>query len=665
VTWLSAVPVALLTAAWVLVPGLPLTYALGLRGVSAWGVAPAASIGSVAVGAVVAGLAGFPWSPVAALAPAVLLATAVAAGRWAVHRRRPPRMRPGEDGWRPATGSAVGTAGAFTLGWLTAQQGMGRPDAISQTYDAVFHYNAVARVLEQRNGSSLVVGTLTDPSAETAFYPAAWHDLVSLVVLSGGGSLPVATNMLALVVAALVWPLACLALVRQLAGRSVAAAVITPLVSVGFIAFPWSLLTFGVLWPNLLGLALVPVGLAAVVTLCGMTEDGAMNRWQALAVGVIAVVALGLAHPNAVFSLGALAIVPLALAFAGWLRARVRAGAWISAAGWLAVVTAATAGVAVFLATSPLLAAVRAFDWAAFQSPPQAAGEVLLNATNGKDAAWGISLVVVIGVVAAWRTPHARWLIPAHLVSGGLYLLASSLETPLAALVTGFWYNDSYRLAAMVPITGVPLAVLGLLLLGTRVAAHVRLPARAGGATTDRASGTRRAIGAVAAALVLVAATSGLYVRDHAEYLAVAYPPGAGLVDSHEREFFNRIAALIPPDAVVAQNPWSGSSLLWALTGRRVLFPHMAGTWTPAQRYLAQHFNDAATDRRACAVAEQLGVRYLLVGEVTFWPWDPRSKQYPGLTAPQPGSGFELVASDGHGNKLYRLTACGAATDDA
>ena len=55
-----------------------------------------------------------------------------------------------------------------------------------------------------------------------------------------------------------------LLLVRTLVGRSAGAALAAPVLSLGFIAFPWTLVTYGALWPNLLGVALVPAALAAV-----------------------------------------------------------------------------------------------------------------------------------------------------------------------------------------------------------------------------------------------------------------------------------------------------------------------------------------------------------------------------------------------------------------
>ena len=296
----------------------------------------------------------------------------------------------------------------------------------------MFHYNAVAEVLASGNASSLAVGTLSNPTVPAAFYPAAWHDLVSLVVLTSGASVPLASNALAFVTGAVVRRLSCLVLVRQVAGRSAGIALVTPVVAVGFIAFPWSLMTFGVLWPNLLGLALVPVVLAAVVTLCGLAGDSSWTRRQALVVTALAAPALALAHPGTVFSLAAVSAPPVGWWLAARVRVLVRRGRWLVATLAIAGAAALAAAILYLVVASPLFAGVRSIDWPAFENPAQAAGEVMMNATNGKDAAWAISLVVVAGLVAAARRPDARWLVVSHLVSGMLFVLAAALDTPVS-----------------------------------------------------------------------------------------------------------------------------------------------------------------------------------------------------------------------------------------
>lgn len=652
-SWAAAIPAAALTLAWVLLPGLAMGYALGLRGITAWGVAPVGSIGSIAVAAVVAGSLGVPWSPAIAIVPAVVFAGTALVVAGVGRSRRGHRAVHVGDLRLTAAGASVGMVGAAVIGVVTAMRGIGRPDAISQTYDAVFHYNAVAEILATGNASSLAVGTLVNPSAATAFYPAAWHDLVSLVVLTAGASLPLASNIVAIVVAAVVWPLSCVVLARQIFGRSAAAALVTPVVAVGLIAFPWALMSFGVLWPNLVGLALVPACLAAVVALCDVATDVAMSRPQALVLVSLSVVVLGLAHPNALFSAALLTAAPLLW----WLVARVRllvhTRRWWLGVATVGLAAAAAAGSLYTVVVSPIFAGVRSYDWPAYQSPAQAAGEIVLNATNHQDAAWAVSLVIVVGLVAAVRDRITSWLVPAHLSAAALFILASSMETPVAAAFTGVWYNDPYRLAAIIPITAVPLAVCGLLAAGRWAADGLGTASEA----------PRRLLSAdvlaVVATSLLVLLSSGMYVRDHATFLAEAYPRPtvSDIVTPAQLDFFAQVAGEIPPDAVVAQNPWNGSPLLWATTGRDVLFPHMDGSWTPDQLYLANNLDEVATDPEVCAAANRLQVDFLFVNDRRFWPHDPRTELYPGLDRPT-GPGFERVASDGHGNVLYRITAC-------
>ena len=657
VGWVEAVPAVAAALAWCMLPGLLVTYTAGVRGIAAWGTAPLVSVGTLAVAAVVGGLLAVPWSPAVAVLPAVALALSVAAlrrlRRGLRHRRgtapRPPEVL---DGRAAVIAAVLGSATAATLGTLTVMLGFGSPGAVSQTYDAVFHYGAVARILDTGQASSLVVGTLTNPDSAALFYPAAWHDLVSIVVLSVGGPIPVATSAVALVVSAAVWPLTCTALVRTVLGPSWAAVGIAPVVAVGFVAFPWSLLSFGVLWPNLLGLSLLPAALAVVAALLGLGAPGSLTGARAGGLLPVVLVGLGLAHPGTVFSLGLLAVPVLAWWWGRRLLASLRGRRYLSTAALAVLVPAAVAGVVVFLLTSPLFADVRAFDWPAFATPDVAWTEVALGSTNDRTPAWALSIAVLVGLIAALFAPQRRWLVPAHLASGALYVLSASEESEFAAVATGLWYNDSFRLAAMLPTTAVPLAVIGLGAVGLAVG---RVVPRVG-----------PGVPAAAAAVALVAGTGGLDVGAHAAFVEKAYPRAtqqAQLLSPAERAFFADVGRRIDPGAVVAQNPWSGSSLLWALTDRRVLFPHLVGNWSRDQLLLARRLRDAATDPAVCAAAARQNVRYLLVGVPDFWPGDARAGSYPGLDAPGPG--FVLVAADGRGNALYRLTACAPAEPEA
>ncbi len=668
--WAAAVPAVLVAVLWCTLPGLLVTLAAGLRGVLAWSLAPALTVPTIAVGAVAASAAGVPWSGATAAGPALVLAALTVGARWLLARRRrepvpeapapevsvPETPVPGapvpHEGRAAWIAAAAGVVGAALVGAVAVVNGMGLPDAVSQTYDAVFHYSAVARILADGDASSLTLGTLTDPGAQAAFYPAAWHGLVSLVVVSAGAGVPLASNATAAVVAVVVWPLGCLALVRVLAGPSWPALAAAPVLAVGFISYPWSLLSFGVLWPNLVGVSLVPAALAALVAAVGPRADASLTRLRAGLLLPVVVVGLGLAHPSAVFSLAVLGVFPAAGALARVLVRTGRTGrrgAVVAVLGGL-VAVAAVAGAVQVLLTAAVFDDIRSFDWPAFQTPLEAVRQVALDATNDGSPAWVVSVLVLVGALASWRAGY-RWLVPAHLAAGTLYVVAASTESPLTAAVTAFWYNDAFRLAAMLPVTGVPLAVLGLLVVGSLV--H-RLVPRVGAGTVT-----------AAATAVVVVATGGLYAAAHASFVDESYlavpPDRTELLDPAERAFFDEVAAIVPPGAVVAQNPWTGSALLWPLTGTEVLFPHLVGEWTADQRLLSQRLDDP-TVPGVCAAAARTRVGWLLVGERDFWPEDGRSRGFPGLEPDGRATGLRRVAEDGSGNALYRLTGCGGVT---
>ena len=713
-TWLSAVPAALAAVFWVLGPGLLVTRTSGLRGITAWGAAPVVSVALIATSAVLGSELGVPWGPWSPLLLAILATVVVSVFRgflarrpagsplhrgwrsalraWEPGRRarsalvrlRTPRglfargpeplttalpqvwrtsaQREGPDGRRAGLAALLGTAVAAALSWLTVVLGFGPVDQLSSTYDAVFHYSAIAHVLGSGDASSLTLGTLTSPGRPTAFYPGAWHDLVSLVAMTSGAGVPIATNLTAWVVPAVVFPLSALLLTRHVLGRSTGAVAVAPVLATGFTAFPWALMSFGVLWPNLLGVALLPAALAAVTALLGVAREPVLRPGGALALGLTGAVALGFAHPNAVFSLAVLALFPLLWALARLARDRIGSrrfwqpllglagtvgGVWL--VGWLMV-------------ASPLLAGVRSFDWPAFTSTPEAITEVVLLGTNTRPAQWVLAVTLLVGAVASFRRFTTSWLVPAHAATGLLYVLAASRDDELTAGLTGAWYNDSYRLAAMLPVTGVPLAVLGVV----AVAGLVRRAVLNSSSATSgmRRRGAPAALTTGVAALVLLV-SGGLSVSLHSSVLAGPYQePGEVLLEPGQREFLERVATLVPPDSVVAADPYTGNSLLYPLTGREVLFPHLVGSWTPEQTVIASRLRNAATDPDVCAAAAATRVDHVLTGPITFWPWHGGARWYPGLHDIAPVPGFELVAAEGD-RALWRLTACDASPEPA
>ncbi len=656
-SWLDAVPVALLSAVWLFVPGLLVTYGCGLRSFAAWALAPVVSVALAGALAVVLGKLHVAWSVPVVLIAALVVAVVVAAAGFVLRRRWPARS---PDPKRVTLAAALGLIPAIVVAAITFVRAIQRPDALSQTYDAVLHYNEVAFILDSKDASSLGISSLGNPGLSGSFYPSAWHDLVSLVVMSGGFGIPVSVNMVSAVIGLAVWPVACLLLVRQIIGKSATGMAITGVVSIAFTAFPWDLLGFGVLWPNLLGMSLVPASLALVISVTGQARDDAIGKGRAWLMMPVALVAGGLAHPNAIFTVIALSLFPIGIAlFQRARRLRQEGRQWRG-------IGECVLAVVVFLAFwywsthSPIFASVRNFHWTPIDTPARAVGETLFQSMNGYNALWVLALVTLGGVLLCRRYAPLRWVVGGFVVTAFLYVIAAAFNRPDTMKFTGFWYNDPHRLSAMLPITAVPLAVSALMYLGKRLAAYLQRTPRLPELLRDRAFASSTLIVIVLLGLL----TQGFYVGKHAAviqrlYLKPADDPSYEVVDPAEQAFFARVKRIVPPGAVVANNPWDGSPLLWALTDRRVLFPHMGSSITDDQDYLADNLNSAAVDPRVCQIANKLHVDYLLIGDHLFWPWDKRNQNYPGMADPGHQQGFQLVASAGDKLRLYQITACG------
>lgn len=669
-SWLEAIPAFLAAVAWLLVPGSLVTYGIGLRGIAALATAPVVGIAVPAALAVVAGELGVNWSlPLVGLV-SLLIGAVVAGAGFLLRHRAPARTA---DPRSSTVATLVGLLPALVLGAAIMVLGLRQPDALSQTYDAVFHYNAVALILDIHNGSSLIMGTLATPGLGHVFYPAAWHDLTSLVVLSSGSSIPVAANMFSAAAVLVVWPLSCVLLARQIFGPSRLALGVTGLLSIGFSAFPWGMLGFGILWPNLLSMTIAPAGLAVIIAITGIAPHDPIGRGRAWLLLPVVAVAGALAQPNILFSWVVLALFPIGVALVRRTIALHRRGRLWRGIGEIVLALVLVAGGWYFVATTPVLAQVRDTNWPAFESPAQAVGQSVLNAasgpiyTNGFNALWLLSALVLIGILLCRGQVGLRWVVAGWFVSAALYVVCAAINRPSTHALTGYWYNDAYRLAAMLPITAVPLAVAGtVFLIGKLRIVFDRMLDRPDRMFAGRAT-ARGGLAAVLVLLLVLVGTKGLYARDHVNTLTfrrtgvlTGFNNEGWLVDPSEQAFFARIKKDVPADAVVADNPWDGSALFWALADRRTLFGHLGIETSPAQNLLAAHLNQVATNPAVCRAARELHVEFLLIGHGTFWHApinDARVHDYPGLADPGITPGFQLLDSDG-AMKLYRITSC-------
>lgn len=718
VGWSGAVAPAAVAAAVLVVPGLLVGRAAGLRGLVWTGVAPALSTGVVALTAVGAAVAGVRWGLLPlALGTVLAVAVALPVGLLAGALGRGPRgSRPlGLDHRDLAV--AISAAGGLLGGGLLAGRrltsALWDPTAVSQSYDAVFHLNAVRWVIDTGDGSSLHLGRLDHPGAVTAFYPAAWHDVVSLAAMSTGSAVDVSTNATALAVALVAWPLGAVGLVRAVLGRRPVALAAAGALTAAFTALPVAPLEWGVLYPTLLTTSLLPAPLALLAGAADRSR-APRRRLAALLAAAGTLPGLALAQPSGGFALVALAL-PLGAAVlvsttAAWWRAGNRVPALL-----LPVLAVAVAGLAWRLVdTTAFVVSARGTDWTAKASLRQAVEQAVLYSHLSipepvlwevtRPPLWLAAVLVLLGLALAVRRRQLRWVAGAHVLVSALYVLAWAVDSPLSQALTGFWFNDAYRIAPLTVITGLVLASAALSLgpaavrrLWRRARLLVAGPRRPAGRGSRQAR--RRAApvlrlvpaerwaalvtmtSALAVLVVLTGARGPGYAVTYgslfANSVATTDTQYSDVLDAPERALLDRVDATVPAGVMVAGNPWNGSGFVYALADRPTPFPHMTSTFDADRQVVAEHLRDAATDPAVCPAVQRLHLGYVLdFGTYYLWGGDDpkagRDRKYPGLLDLATAPGFTAVdtedgpdPSKGPVAALYRIDACGAITPGA
>lgn len=381
----------------------------------------------------------------------------------------------------------------------------------------------------------------------------------------------------------------------------------------------------------------------------------------ALAAGIV-LVALVASHPSAL----------AAWALAVWLFAAGRGIAALRAtaagrhrAGIVSAIVAGALAVAVLWAV--MARAVTSDYWGPTRRPARALFDLASTGYAGAAAAWGVSLLLAVGVIAALRRAHLRWLGVLWIGFVVLYFVAAAVPyEALRTALVGLWYGDTYRIASLLVVFALPVAGIGAATATDAVSGWLRRrrnPTEGvgdGGSADDDGRADWAVTGALLLIGVIVVAVQPLALRYVLSTHDIESRSRFGVwetswLNTDEWNLLRRLPESVPAGAVVLANPGTGAAFGYALTGVDVRPPQWQVPNDPAFLLLGERLSTDASDPAVCAAVRDLGAGYVL----DFGPGDRNVGHVilPGLTGFEGQPGFDLVDREGEAS-LWRITAC-------
>ncbi|NMN01824.1 DUF6541 family protein [Bifidobacterium panos] len=708
-TWLEVVPMMLVIAAGLYVPGaLIVAVAGGKSPLRVAALAPVASMAVAGVGGILVYQVHIRWGWVCYLLSALIVLMLIAAVRFAIARRRATaeiagaettgtsetiktdsgthsspsrrlatsRSNPSQRrrDWKRLVPALAGVVIAAASVIVRLVHAMPSPDQITQTYDTVFHDNVVARIVQTGEASSLhALPPIRD------VYPIAFQQFAALGKMAmPAATAPAAITCAWLVFAALVWPISILFLTREVCGDRVLPSFLAPVLAVCVAGGPFVLLDWGTLYSMYAGQTLLPVLLALAWRWCLKDWNrGARTCVSGLAWIAVAALAVSLAHFRVIMTF-LLVAVPLALV---WLwavaqtlkRAKgVRAMRLVVVAFVAVVLVVFAAGCAVFArmyifdSTRPISDHLNGGPAQPTENIPSAiarflTGTPITSANQRLVTDWVVVvllLVAVIGIITLARNTAKRnglLLLAGFLLLGLVFVSCAGTHADWAKVLTALWYKDQRRPFSAWPMMAVPIICLGWQMLCDGIGARAAKPSMKPSAAL--ASQAARLLAAALAVLVCAASPQMAGMMGSVANVTrfAANGQDTPMLTSDEYLLLKRLNKDVPADDEIIADPWNGSAFSLAVGNRTPYYAHLSMAWDQDHFYLANNLKNIDTDPQVCQILNRNDLKWYLSMGGPYVKGDPNQKMFDGLKVVE--GAMQEVDRQGDA-ALYRITAC-------
>lgn len=549
---------------------------------------------------------------------------------------------------------------------------------LTQSEDNIRHYAYIRSLLNSTDWSTLNVSMYGIGTSQTlnpylsqagGFYPLGWHIPSAITCALASTNIGIGTNVVNFTLIGISLPIGSYYLISQVfPNESKLRIAIGAIVSLVLPASPWVLLAVWPLFPNLATMCLVP---AAAALFIDATTDSSAYRSTKIAGFILCCGGISVTQPNGIF-VCAVFLIPYSV----WTCSKHAGEAQITnkiGKDKAKLIAGSAAGLAIsliwlFVYKLPSFQGVVSYYWSPISTIWQAMVDCLFTAYPIQPASIFVALLCAAGALGLLRK-KLYWPVISCSLAAVLYIVAAAFgDNVIKHVLTGFWYTDPYRVAAMLAFCCIPVMYSGFtLLLGAVKAIADRL---------DMPSRSHTVAIAAVLALFIVFALPSFTIRGVAEITTpystmtanmrgfTRVEEGAILTDS-KIEFLNKVAMITGPNAVIANIPYDGSCFAKGVANLNLLFCNdenytesNTSSWAIDLRSNLYNYTSSNSTR---ANVRGKNIQYILrleADEKIMKAWYPAFEQsnWTGiLSITETTPGFELVLQTGD-MALYKLT---------
>lgn len=561
------------------------------------------------------------------------------------------------------------------------------PDCYFQGWDNVHHLAEIQTFVRGEDYYPIsnfryIAGDVSPTVDASYFYPSAWHMLAAMLVSLLGIPVAEAANAVNILSIAVVYPLGFFLCITSLGLSNKKAIPFCAVVCIGIPAFPWDMISYGPLYPNLLGLAFVPGSLAFIALLLrGDNVSFRTHPHAAILLGVPMFAALALTHPGALFSLGAIAAPLLIAAVAGKAKKICKGNGLLAwSAGALCLILICVIWYCCYKA--PFLSATTSVDWPAISSLPRALFDAFTLGVTTHPSQIVIPILCLSGCFVLLKSKRNRWLVVSFAFVVLLYAVDAGTNFSIKHLLTGFWYTDYHRTGAMVGIVSGLIACVGLTSILKWIYKVIRVRGRCfADADGHMASRTVVCLGGTAILAVIVFAPSFKIGEDTVCQTAFGYEKQEislmydqqiiyyDVFSPGEESFCKSLRAdLDDGNALIINDPQDGSLFAYSVLGLNVYYRGYnvpdAEEETEDSKLLRLHLDEYASNAAVRDAVARTGAKYVLQLDNGAEPsWEYRIQynsasdvaEWSGIESISPETeGFTLIKSD-EDMRLYKI----------